>query len=227
MKFEGQNDFLLPPERLPEVHVEGPAIRSDSIVTIMLKRGGCFGLCPIYDVAVSTAGIEFDGHAFVTALGKHTASIDGNEVRKLAKKFVAADFYSMDAEYIACVTDVSVYILSIEIDGHKKEVKDRRGRWVGMPSVISQLEDDVDTLAQTSRWIGTTLEGYLRELGRCLMSQAVEAKVKSMDASDDPFLAGKLIAYHEVLLIMLNRAGFFGIEPTSLGLEGFDPDEEL
>ena len=157
----------------------------------------------------------------MTALGKHTASIDGNEVRKLAKKFVAADFYSMDAEYIACVTDVSVYILSIEIDGHKKEVKDRRGRWVGMPSVISQLEDDVDTLAQTSRWIGTTLEGYLRELGRCLMSQAVEAKVKSMDASDDPFLAGKLIAYHEVLLIMLNRAGFFGIESTSLLIRGF------
>ena len=56
MKFEGQNDFLPPPERLPEVHVEGPAIRSDSIVTIMLKqRKAALGCCPIYDVAVSTA----------------------------------------------------------------------------------------------------------------------------------------------------------------------------
>ena len=94
-------------------------------------------------------------------------------------------------------------------------------------SVISQLERRRRYTRPDKPLDGTTLEGYLRELGRCLMSQAVEAKVKSMDASDDPFLAGKLIAYHEVLLIMLNRAGFFGIEPTSLGLEGFDPDEEL
>jgi hypothetical protein len=44
-------------------------------------------------------------------------------VRQLAKKFVAADFYSMDAAYRAEVTDMPTYDLAIEIDGHKKEVQ--------------------------------------------------------------------------------------------------------
>lgn len=144
---------LVPPERLPKVHVAVPTIRPDSKITIVLKRGACYGTCPSYDVVVSTGGIEFDGHSCVAALGKHAAPVDGNEVRKLASKFVAADFYSMDTEYEATVTDMPAYVLSIQVDGQEKEVTDYVGRWVGMPTIIEELEDDVDALAQTGRWV--------------------------------------------------------------------------
>lgn len=144
---------LVPPERLPKVHVAAPTIGPDSKITIVLKRGACYGTCPAYDVVVSTGGIEFDGKACVSALGKHTASVDGNQVRKLARKFVAADFYSMDNEYEATVTDMAAYELSISINGQEKEVTDYVGRWVGMPSIIRELEDDVDSLAQTKQWV--------------------------------------------------------------------------
>jgi ankyrin repeat protein len=144
---------LVPPERLPRRHVAAPAVGPDSKVAITLQRTGCFGSCPSYSVTVSTQGIAFDGHSFVVAAGKHTDSVNADEVRDLARRFVAADFYSMDASYTASVTDNPTYVLTIAIDGHKKEVKDYVGQWEGMPAVITELEEEVDTFGRTRRWI--------------------------------------------------------------------------
>ena len=144
---------LVPPEQFPSVHVAAPAVRPDSRVDITLSRSMCFGNCPVYKVSVSTKGIVFDGEKFVAAEGRHTDTVDPGSVRALAKKFVAADFYSMRGEYRAGVTDNPTYMLSISIDGHKKQVLDYVGQWDGMPAVIVELEEDVDALAHTDRWI--------------------------------------------------------------------------
>jgi ankyrin repeat protein len=145
---------LVPPERLPAVHVAPPPLRSNSRVKITLERTGCFGSCPGYIVSVSTDGIVFNGRNYVVATGKHTDTVSADDVRDLARHFIAADFYSMDAVYQAGVTDNATYILTIEIDGHTKEVEDYVGSWVGMPAVVTELEDEVDVLARTQRWIG-------------------------------------------------------------------------
>jgi len=144
---------LVPPERLPKTHVAAPVLRPDSEVTITLERTGCFGTCPSYTVTVSTNGIVFDGRGFVVASGKHTDHVDADAVRMLARRFVDADFYSMDARYWAVVTDNPAYILSIAVDGHAKEVVDYVGLRVGMPAVIAELEHAVDTFARTQQWI--------------------------------------------------------------------------
>jgi len=144
---------LVPPERLPKHHVAAPVVRPNSKVAITLARTGCFGTCPSYSVTVSTEGIAFYGGGFVVAAGKHTGNVSADEVRSLAKRFVAADFYSMAASYRASVTDNPTYVLRIAIDGHKKEVEDYVGQWEGMPAVITELENEVDTFGRTQRWI--------------------------------------------------------------------------
>ena len=144
---------LVPPERLPTRHIAAPAVRSDSKVAITLERTGCYGSCPGYTVTVTTDGIVFDGRYFVAAVGRHTDTVVPDDVRDLARHFIAADFYSMDAAYRAEVTDNATYIVGIAIDGHAKQVGDYVGSWVGMPAVIKELEDEVDTFAGTKRWI--------------------------------------------------------------------------
>lgn len=144
---------LVQPERLPKRHEAAPVVRPDSKVAITLERTGCLGSCPSYLVTVNTEGIAFDGSGFVVAAGKHTDSVNADEVRNFAKRFVAADFYSMAASYRASVTDCPTYVLTIAIDGHKKEVEDYVGEWEGMPAVITELEDEVDTFARTQRWV--------------------------------------------------------------------------
>jgi ankyrin repeat protein len=71
--------------------------------------------------------------------------------------------YSMDPAYRAGVTDMPTYTLSIAVDGRKKDVADYAGQWVGMPSVISELEEEVNALAETSRWIEGS-DGLVKEL---------------------------------------------------------------
>ena len=144
---------IVPSERLPKNHVTPPVLRPNSKITITLQRSGCFGRCPIYTVTVSTNGIAFESQNFVKVAGRHTDPVHPDEVRKLAKAFIAADFYSMDSSYVASVTDNPTYVLSISIDGHEKQVNDYVGSWVGMPAIITELEDDVDAFARTDRWI--------------------------------------------------------------------------
>jgi len=155
---------LVPPEKLPTIHVPPPAVRPESKVKIVLERSGCYGTCPSYTVAVSTDGrIVFDGYGYVVASGRYTDAVAPGAVRDLARKFVAADFYSMDAEYRALVTDNPTYVLCITIDGHQKKVVDYVGDWVGMPAAITDLEDEVDAFARTQRWI-TGSEGLVQSL---------------------------------------------------------------
>lgn len=144
---------LVPPERFPTKYIAPPLLRPNSKVRIALERTGCYGTCPSYIVTVSTEGIVFDGRGYVVAAGRHTSPINADEVRAMAKRFVAADFYSMDAEYRAPVTDNPTYVLSIAIDGRVKQVEDYVGEEAGMPAIISELEDEVDKCARTERWI--------------------------------------------------------------------------
>ena len=144
---------LVPPERFPTKHLAAPVIRRDSRVAITLERGVCYGRCPAYKVTVSTEGIVFQGYRFVAALGRQTDRVDANQVRNFARNFVAADFYSMDDAYRATMTDNPTCVLSISIDGHSKKVLDYLGPTEGMPAVITELEDKVDALARTERWI--------------------------------------------------------------------------
>ena len=100
---------------------------------------------------------------FVVARGEHTDTVDANEVREFAKRFVADDFYSMDSSYESAATDLPTYILSLSIDGHSKKVLDYAGQWVGMPEVIADLEAQTDAFARTQRWISAA-EGLVQAL---------------------------------------------------------------
>jgi len=144
---------LVPAERLPTKHVTPPEIHLNSTIGIALERTGCFGSCPSYSVKITKEKIQFDGSGFVVAYGKHMDKVDAAEFRKLAKKFVASDFYSMDPKYLSAVTDNPTYVLSIDIDGRAMKVMDYVGSWEGMPAIITELENDVDEFAQTNRWI--------------------------------------------------------------------------
>lgn len=144
---------LVPPERLPTRHVKPPVLRADSDVKIVLERTVCYGRCPAYQVTVTPQGIVFEGDAYVATKGKQKAGVDANAVRRLAQKFIDADFYSFDDVYHESVTDNPTYVLSISIDGRTKKVVDYVGTSVGMPAMVTELEEDVDALAETDRWI--------------------------------------------------------------------------
>ena len=144
---------LVPAERLPARHTAAPHLRPDSKVTITLNRSVCMKTCPAYTVSIDTDGITFFGKSGVVAEGRHQARISAGEVRGLAKRFIDADFYSMNDLYGGLFQESHTYMLSISIGGTKKVVQDSMGALAGMPTAITELEDDVDDVAHTKRWI--------------------------------------------------------------------------
>jgi ankyrin repeat protein len=144
---------LVPPGRLPTRHITAPTILHNSRIAISLQRSGCFGSCPSYKVTLDGASIVFEGHGFVVAPGRHTSTVTRAEVEELARHLVGGNFYSMDSKYSATVTDNPSYELTVVIDGKAASVLDYVGAWVGMPAVITALEDEVDRVARTDRWI--------------------------------------------------------------------------
>jgi hypothetical protein len=75
-----------------------------------------------------------------------------------------------------------------------------------------------------------TAEQYLRDLGSILREKALEAKLDreaARDGEDEDLRLGRLMVFYEVLSLMQEQACAFGIDPSAVGLEGFDPDTEL
>jgi len=145
---------LLPPERWALTPRSFPEPWDLKSVKIELSRGVCYGTCPAYSVTVRGDGsVHFNGQRYVLALGEHDARIAPEAVMGLVRQFERAKFFAADDKYIASVTDNPAYTLTLTVAGRKKTVTDYVGEQVGMPLVITDLENAVDETAGTERWI--------------------------------------------------------------------------
>ncbi len=131
-----------------------PEPKNPTDFSIQLSRSGCYGTCPSYTVVVRGDGkIEFHGGRFVAIPGDHQARIDPEEAARLLERFRGAGFFELKDNYVAGVTDNPTYRLELIVGAKKKTVVDYVGDWVGMPVVVTELEDAVDEAAGTDRWV--------------------------------------------------------------------------
>lgn len=76
-----------------------------------------------------------------------------------------------------------------------------------------------------------TALNYLYDLGNLIREAAVEAHEKSeqlkAEEKRDEFEMGRAMAYYEVAALMAQQAEAFGLNPSALGFEDFDPDRGL
>jgi Domain of unknown function (DUF6438) len=173
-----------------------------SKLKITLQRSACFGNCPDYIVTISgdgsvvfttdhrpvdrEAGIhrEFSRSSGVLVPGTHRTKIDVDAVKALVNQFRDARFFSLKNEYRYGATDAPTYVISIETGHESKRIVDYIGREAGMPAAVTALEDAIDKVAGTSRWIDGTpdvipllqAEGFRFDslIGLDLMTKAVE-----------------------------------------------------
>ncbi len=105
-------------------------------------------------MTIHTGGaVRFSGYADVVATGEHKASLEPERVRTLAEHFLAANFYSLREEYRSTATDMPTQIVSVDIDGHRKQVLDYFGASNGMPQVVTELENELEETAGSARWV--------------------------------------------------------------------------
>ena len=131
-----------------------PALEEPTDFFIKLSRSGCYGTCPSYSVVIHGGGkIEFHGGHYVSIPGNHQARITPEAAARLLERYRAAEFFEFNDKYVASVTDNPTYCLELVIGGKRKTITDYVGTWVGMPTLVSELEDAVDDAAGTDRWV--------------------------------------------------------------------------
>ena len=121
---------------------------------VTLQRGACFGTCPVYRVSIASDGaVSYDGRRFVRVTGHRTRKISKKKVRQLYRAFMRADFFALNDRYVARVTDLPTYKLSLIANRRRKTVRDYGGHRMGMPRRVTNLERLVDETAGTKAWI--------------------------------------------------------------------------
>jgi Domain of unknown function (DUF6438) len=113
-----------------------------------------FGTCPAYSVTIFGDGtVHYTGDRFVLVPGNHSAHISPDAVRDLLQQFRKADFLSAKDKYVGNWTDNPTQTITLTIGPQTKTVTDYVGTDDGLPLAIRNLEQQIDEMADTARWI--------------------------------------------------------------------------
>ncbi|GLQ46504.1 hypothetical protein GCM10007862_15550 [Dyella lipolytica] len=154
-----------------DAHTAAPEPIAPNDTTISLTRSACYGECPNYTVvihgdgrvrfsteveAVSGSDVVFRQFARsqgVLLPGTHEDSVPPQNVAELIAQFQRAGFWQLKDRYAARVTDSPTQIITLVVGGRHKQVIDYVGTEVGMPQSVRNLEDAIDRVAGTARWV--------------------------------------------------------------------------
>jgi len=188
---------VLPPELKPAQHVSFPKVRDWKSVRITLHRTmGAFGHAPAYTVEILGDGqVFYNGEYLVAFAGKHRAVVPREQVVELVKLFARANFYSLADKYALGNSEGPQVTTSIQINGRRKQLLDISGVAVGMPLAAGRLEEAIDRIAGSERWVhgnAETLAALQAEPWDLISHSAAVALARLADFGD-PDVALELI----------------------------------
>jgi ankyrin repeat protein len=162
---------VLPPERWNSNSTPFPATPDLNTVSFALERAGCLGSCPSYKVSISGRGevlfTTVDGYqGFVAVPGTHEWHIKQQAVADLLNEFHKARFLDALDKYQCNWTDLPSETITLTMNGITHSVVDYGGSAVGLPSSVEALEDRIDAIAGSARWVsgnGETVPALLAE----------------------------------------------------------------
>ena len=132
-----------------------------TLPVITLERTTCFGTCPAYKVSIYGDGLViYEGREFVKTKGDADGRITKDQVQQLVREFEKIgyvkleDEYSMDKNCPQGWTDAPTAITTLSQNDKTKKVVHYQG-CRGLPALdqLTALEDKIDEVVNTKRWI--------------------------------------------------------------------------
>jgi len=147
-------------------------LKNDKIpanLIIIFERQGCFGSCPDYKLTINAAGkVEFEGRKYTETKGFAKGEISKEKLKEIIKEFEKVKFYSLPDHFTygkgSCetvVTDMPSVIITIRSNKKRKKVfhylgcfKNTKPPFEIFPKELFNLENKIDEIIETERWIG-------------------------------------------------------------------------
>lgn len=137
---------------------KAPAPRS---IVATLDRTACFGTCPAYRLTIWSDGrVEWEGRSFVKVKGRKTATLTEADLKALRAAFAEARYFDL-GEGFDCyeMTDNPSATTSYQEGGRSRTIRHYHGcRSKEGAATLSKLEDRIDAITGTARWVGTQAE---------------------------------------------------------------------
>ena len=119
-------------------------VTPDDIV-FSLKKGGCYGSCPVYTLRIyNNQYTEFIGKQNTDKLGVFAKMIRKSEYDALVKKFDEAEFFAFDEVYESNIADLPLSTISYTKGELKKTIVGKMER----PEVIHKLQFELENIAE-------------------------------------------------------------------------------
>lgn len=120
-----------------------------------LERTACFGMCPVYGLAVFADGtVIYLGVRHVDQPGVQMTTVDPSQVEFLAMQMADSGYFDWKDEYTwQIVTDHPYAVTTLAWQEQYKEIT----RYDGDPTApigLVRFEDRIDQLVDVSQWIG-------------------------------------------------------------------------
>lgn len=135
------------------------------ISAVTLRRGACFGTCPIYQVRLDSDGtVTWEGERFVERLGRYSGQIDAADFSRLAGFIRRANFFEWEPEYAGNVTDLPDYDLTVAAGSQVRTV---RQNGIDEPPDFWVIAALVDGLAERAGLMPVEAPPASEEAGTC------------------------------------------------------------
>ncbi len=124
-----------------------------------LERTACFGWCPVYKITIFADGtMKYVGTNFVKQAGERTAKLKPAQLAALRAAFADAHYFDLQDDYTRRdVTDNPSTFTSSSDGTRSKTVRHYYGDR-SAPAALTKLEDEIDSIVQIDRFIGTRAE---------------------------------------------------------------------
>lgn len=116
---------------------------------VELKKGPCFGSCPVFKMIIYEGGMmSYEGERFTDRIGMHTKRLDVETFKAVIGAFKEADIWQYQNAYKAQIPDLPTVTVVYHKDGNTKSIKGKDGR----PAKIVELGKMLDKIAKSSGW---------------------------------------------------------------------------
>ncbi len=114
-------------------------------LSIKIKRPGCYGSCPVYDLTIDAGGgISYDGHHFTRHCGEATGYVNPAVFRDAVSRLKAVGFYSLPESYEGNMDGGALTVTLRFANGEKDVATD------GRTPAGQELYDIADALVEKS-----------------------------------------------------------------------------
>jgi hypothetical protein len=140
-------------------------------LSLKLERSGCFDFCPVYQLTIQPDGkILFEGIQDTATKGSIESVLSKEKIIEIIAEIEKADFFSLKDSYTSAsdncpswAIDAPTAVLQINLNGNEKKITHSLGCHEiynpnevqkTFPEKLYNLENKIDEIVETKRWIG-------------------------------------------------------------------------